>query len=78
LTLAVLERMAAGRRRDAWEHTSRLLAKLHNVHCTRAADLLTPADFDVTLGRRGRRPGAVQTNGAYHRAMYEALSKEAG
>lgn len=37
--------MVEGRRRDAWNHTANLLAKIHNVNCVDEDSLTLPIDF---------------------------------
>jgi len=72
----VIEGMAYGRRRENWDATAHLLAKIHNVNCTRGCDVMAPADFHpIRRGRLGGH-GAVQTSGEFHRAMADALEKE--
>jgi hypothetical protein len=34
--------MLDGRRREAWDHTSFLLAKIHNVNCLKRSSMVTP------------------------------------
>lgn len=36
--------MARGRRKDAWDRTAALLAKIHNVNCMNEESLLRPLD----------------------------------
>lgn len=38
--------MADGKRREQWGHTSHVLAKLHNVNCTKREDLKEPWEFN--------------------------------
>lgn len=37
--------MALGRRKDAWNHTAQLLAKIHNVNQIDEDGLMRPIDF---------------------------------
>jgi hypothetical protein len=37
--------MARGRKKDAWNHTAFLLAKIHNVNQIEESALLRPIDF---------------------------------
>lgn len=67
--------MADAREAAEWDRTSRVLAKIHNAHCARAADILTPAECNPLLQKLVKRSGAVQTSAAFHRAMYESLAK---
>jgi hypothetical protein len=45
LTLRELRWMARGRQTDDWDHTARLLAKIHNVNQVSEESLLRPIDF---------------------------------
>ena len=72
MTLAVLKTMADGRRRDAWDRTSWLLAKIHNVNCSRACDRIEPADCNPM--RVGPARGSQQTSAEFHAAMHDALA----
>lgn len=65
--------MADGRRHDEWERTSWLLAKLHNVHCGKASDLIAPVDVNPMHRGPRRRPGSQVIDGDFNAAMYEAL-----
>jgi len=38
--------MALGRRRDAWDHTAKIVAKVHNVNCTKKSDQVDPAELN--------------------------------
>jgi hypothetical protein len=55
LTLKQLFWMARGRRVEQWNHTSQLLAMLHNVNCTRRTDLAEPWQFHP-YGKRPKLP----------------------
>ena len=57
MTLRELVWMADARRREAWQHTSALLAMLANVHrnLKKKPQPFTPAEFNP-LARDGRRP----------------------
>lgn len=51
--------MADGRSREAWNHTSALLAMLANVHRDRKKRPLQPADFHpYAKAKQGRLPKA--------------------
>jgi len=39
-----------------WEHTAWLIAKLHNVNCTKKSDLVMPDDVNPYPKRRQKRP----------------------
>jgi len=49
--------MEEARRREAWNHTARILAMLANTHRDPKTRLLSPADFHPMEDRRGRRGG---------------------
>ena len=66
--------MVGGRKRDEWERTSWLLAKLHNVHVSRGCDVVTAEQMNPM--HRGRKPqpaGSQQVDADYNAAQYEAL-----
>jgi len=44
--------MAEGRRREAWNHTSQLLAMIYNMHRDPKAKALEPAEFHPYTERR--------------------------
>jgi hypothetical protein len=77
MTLRVLETMGRAKQKDEWERTSWLLAKIHNVNCTRSSDTVEPSEVNPMRPRRRRGKG-IQVDGSFNRAMHEALSKEAG
>jgi len=66
--------MAEARQRDSWERTSWMLAKLHNVNCARACDLITPDEVNP-MHRGPRRPsgGTQEIDADYNSAMCDAL-----
>jgi len=52
--------MADARRRDAWDRAAALIAKVHNVHVTEEADLITPADIHPYLSAaESKKPDPV-------------------
>jgi hypothetical protein len=74
MTLRVLESMVRGHKRDQWERTSWILAKIHNVHATRTCDLVTVEELNpMHRGRKAQRPGIQQVDADYNAAQYEAL-----
>ena len=75
MTLRVLRTMGLARRGDAWDRTSWLLAKLHNVNCIRAADTVTPAECNPTLKNQRKPNRGQQVDAEFNRAMFEALSE---
>lgn len=60
LTLRELLWMSEARGRFAWEQTASLLAKIHNVNCTKENERLTPGDCNpyVLAERKLKASGA--------------------
>lgn len=67
--------MAVKRREVEWEHTSYLLAKLHNVNRSLHSSAVTPAQLNPYPPRRQRGTRA-QVNGSFHRGMYAMLKRQ--
>jgi len=65
--------MARGRRLENWDHTAHLLAKIHNVNCTKSHQLRDPLFFHLLRRKKGG-PGAVQATADFHRSMCAALT----
>ena len=74
MTLRVLKQMAEARQRESWEHTSWLLAKLHNVHCRRTSDMVDAADMNPMYQGPRRSGGAQELDADFNAAMCDALS----
>lgn len=62
MTLRELLWMSEARGRHEWGQTAFILAKLHNVNCTKESDCITPDDCNpYVLAERGKKPAESQT-----------------
>ena len=55
--------MAEARLEDSWERMAWIVAKLHNVNCTKRADLREPGSFNPYRRKRRRRTRERQNLG---------------
>ena len=47
--------MADGKRKDAWYHTAAIIAKVHNVNCSKKSELKKPTAFHPYMQQKASK-----------------------
>ena len=55
--------MAEGAQKERWNHTASLVAKLHNVNCTRKPDMIRAEEVHPFMGKKRSSRGIPLTRG---------------
>ena len=53
--------MGKGKSKDNWNHTSAIIAKVHNVNCTKKKDLIKPEEINPHIVAAGENTVIVKT-----------------